>query len=137
MKIMDTAFIHPSHSLKFGGRWGICMDIIHSDELPIKVQFGASPVMYGFSYDEVLSLFDYSCCLPKGQLVQNIHTGEIGNILNTVANGFITLENKDQHVLAVQDWVPVGNCEECDALMVGKFSALCITCEYPMPKGDN
>lgn len=124
-------FILPTHSLRFGGRWGNVVDIEPHLEMPLKVKFPNSEQTFYFDRNEVLSPVDYYAWFSIDTNYINVNTGEIVKP-QIKAYPHIIDTNGEKHVFT--HLMPITYCDDCGKENTGEFSNLCEECKYPIPQ---
>jgi len=129
IEINSPVYIRPTHSLRFGGRWGEVVEIDKNNLLPLRVRFNGERILYYFDYDEVLSIEGYFEWLTDKCLVKKTN-----KVINVKSKNFPLIAGNDGNTYHLKDLLPILHCEKCGVDITGSFDTLCEDCRYPLPE---
>lgn len=129
IKVGDLVLIRPSHSIRFGGRWGKVKTIRKKNTLPLGIAFEDSTLYY-FDYCEVMSEKDVFNWLT--QSFTAVFT-PINKKIYIRQKHIFPYVSTSVGLVNITQLKPVTTCRKCGEEMVGSYSVICDECNYPLP----
>ena len=133
LTVGSIVFIHPSYSMRFGGRWGR-LTALKGDEDWYEVSFREGGYGYRFYRDEVIILADYINILiqSKSKLVRHLPSSTdipVEELIPGSKPYTFLIRGKLVHV---KELYPVMKCSICGTDTTSEFSHTCLDCYHPI-----
>lgn len=129
IKVGARLFVLPSHSMKFGGRWGTVKAIDVNSDLPIRVRIDGMNNLYGFSQEELTDKDTFKEWIKPGTKVLDKSTGEVSYV-SRLYKDVVNVDGDEVKMLV--DLLPYHNCVTCGDEVLGLFEEQCEECLYPL-----
>lgn len=130
MELGDLVMVLPTHSIKFGGRWGEIVGIDDLAQMPFMIRFTEGGLPYCFSINELMDEQTYSQYLSKFSFAVTIVTGEKVRIKKVASQHEV---HTSGGVFQARSLLPITKCRSCNSNTTGIIADFCEYCEYPIP----
>lgn len=133
LTVGSIVFVHPSSSMRFGGRWGKLIALKGGRD-ECEVIFREGGYGYRFSRSELVVLADYINILiqSKTKLIRHMPTAtdyHVSELLPSNVPNTFSIRGKLIHV---KELYPVMRCSVCGTDTTEEFTHTCLECSHPI-----